>query len=169
MNSSGAGKKVVDAAVTAGRALLRRGDPPGAQRQTLTVARPVGTVLRACQDPQVLATLLGDAGSVREAGPGRLEWDVAGWTGTTQVHAEPNRVVFATDGEGPAEPLVVEAWPAPRWDGCEVVVRLAVPATPDLLDGALAFTMAYRLRALLQTGEVPTLAENPSGRAGVGR
>ncbi|WP_432512920.1 hypothetical protein [Kineococcus sp. SYSU DK001] len=168
MNASGTGKRVVEAAVSAGRALLHREGPPGAQRQTLTVARPVGNVLRACQDPQVLSTLLGDAGSVRETGPGRLEWDVAGWSGTTEVHAEPNRVVFTTAGEDPVEPLVVEAWPAPRWDGCEVVLRLAVPAAPGLLDGALAFTMVYRLRALLQTGEVPTLAANPSGRAGVG-
>jgi hypothetical protein len=68
-------------------------------------------------------------------------------------------VVFASpDGE----PLVVEAWPAPRWGGSEVVVRLTLPA-PGVA-GGLAFTMAYRLRALLQTGEVATLGDVPSGR-----
>jgi len=37
---------------------------------------------------------------------------------------------------------------------------------PGLLTGAIAFKLLYRMRALLQTGELPTLEHNPSARPG---
>ena len=46
------------------------------------------------------------------------------------------------------------------------IVRVASPAAGETVVGGLAFTMLYRLRALLQTGEVPTLGDVPSGRSG---
>lgn len=62
--------------------------------------------------------------------------------------------------------MTVEAWPAPQGLGAEVVLRLTVPAGTGEVGGGLAFTMLYRLRALLQTGEAPTLGKVPSGRDG---
>lgn len=172
MKPSAAGRLAVEAAVTAGRTVLRRAESPTTQRQTLTFSRPVETVLRACRDPEVLSTLLGPAGQITVDGTGtRVTWTVADTSTTTDLILAPNRVAFRTTGAEPVEVLVVEAWPEPRWGGSEVVLRLHLPAdtdlpgTGDLAGGALAFTALYRLRALLQTGEVPTLGKVPSGRS----
>ncbi|NAZ77430.1 hypothetical protein GTQ99_18670 [Kineococcus sp. T13] len=54
--------------------------------------------------------------------------------------------------------LTVLALPAPRDLGAEVRFVLDLPA------GAVAFTLLYRLRALLQTGEIPTLRPQPAAR-----
>ena len=54
--------------------------------------------------------------------------------------------------------LAVRALPAPRDLGSEVRFELDLPA------GAVAFTLLYRLRALLQTGEIPTLRPQPAAR-----
>ncbi|NYD23003.1 hypothetical protein [Kineococcus aurantiacus] len=154
------------AATAAGNAVLHRGGTAGPRRQTLTLTRPVENVLRACQDPDVLSTVLRPAGEVTRDGAGRFAWSLGGdgQEVLTEVSADPNRVVFRTTGPDPTEVLVVEAWPEPRWGGSEVVVQLDLPGGGGLGEGAAAFTFLYRLRALLQTGEVPTLGRVPSGR-----
>ena len=58
----------------------------------------------------------------------------------------------------PSALLVVSTGPAPRDLGTEVRAALDLPA------GAVAFTLLYRLRALLQTGEIPTLRPQPAAR-----
>ena len=158
------------AAAAAGRLVQRHGRTGGPRQQTMTIAVPVENVLRACRDVDVLATLLGEDGSVHRDEAGRFAFTVADSTTTTTLQAHPNRVVFVGNGDGTddaddsTELLVVEAWPEPRWGGSEVVLRLTLP-TPETVTGALAFTLLYRLRALLQTGEVPTLGDVPSGRS----
>ncbi|PRY13022.1 hypothetical protein [Kineococcus rhizosphaerae] len=166
MHISAAKDLATKAAAAAGNVVLRHGGPSGPRQQTLTVTRPVENVLRACQDADVLAAVVGPAGGVVRQDPDRFTWHLAGRTVVTDLVAEPNRVVFRTAGPEPAEALVVEAWPAPREGGAEVVVRLDLPLAGELGEGAAAFTFAYRLRALLQTGEVPTLGDVPSGRSG---
>jgi hypothetical protein len=59
--------------------------------------------------------------------------------------------------------IILDFSEAPRGQGTEVTLRLKTPA-PALLSGALAFKALYRARALLQTGEMPTLKINPSAR-----
>ncbi|WP_280506943.1 hypothetical protein [Nocardia farcinica] len=61
--------------------------------------------------------------------------------------------------------LHIEFAEAPADLGTEVTLRVTAPV-PGLLTGAVAFKVLYRARALLQTGELPTLAHNPSARAG---
>lgn len=160
------------ATAAAGRRLLHQPDAAGTRQQTLTIARPVENVLQACRDPDVLSTLVGSAGTVRQEGPDTYVWTVMDTTVRTQVHVEPNRVVFSTVPSEAAQPtpedpiVAFEAWPAPQGLGAEVVLRVASPAVGETVVGGLAFTMLYRLRALLQTGEVPTLGDVPSGRSG---
>ncbi|MCW2552947.1 MAG: putative integral rane protein [Mycobacterium sp.] len=45
----------------------------------------------------------------------------------------------------------------------EVIARVSSPA-PGALTGALTFKALYRARALLMTGEMPTIRYNPSAR-----
>lgn len=154
------------AATAAGRTLLHHEEGSSTEQQTLTIARPVENVLQACRNPDVLSTLLGSAGTVHQDGPDTVVWTLPGGTVVTQVHVEPNRIVFtASEQPSPAgPPVTVEAWPAPQGLGAEVVLRLAVPTATGTAADGLAFTMLYRLRALLQTGEAPTLGDVPSGR-----
>lgn len=156
------------AASAATRTLLHRDGGGTTEQQTLTIARTVEDVLRACLDPDVLDTMVSPAGSVHRGPAGVYAWTVADTTIETQAHVEPNRVVFSGGpAQNPDEPVVtVEAWPAPQGLGAEVVLRLTVPAGTGEVGGGLAFTMLYHLRALLQTGEAPTLGNVPSGRDG---
>lgn len=160
------------AASAATRAVLHHGegDTTGGttEQQTLTIARSVEEVLRACRDADVLDRVLEPAGSVHRDPSGTYVWTLADTTVETQVHVEPNRVVFSTGSPtAPGDPvLAVEAWPAPQDLGAEVVLRLTVPAGAGAIGGGAAFTVLYRLRALLQTGEAPTLGDVPSGRDG---
>jgi len=166
MNPSTARRLATRAATTAGQTPLRQArstPPPGVapQQQTLTICRPVENVLRACRDPEVLATLIGSAGEVRPGDTsGRLTWTLGEDTVVTRLATGPNHVAYRTQEARPAEIVRVEAWPEPRRGGAEVVVRLDLPAhvgqplTRELGGGLLAFTMVYRLRALLQNGDL---------------
>jgi hypothetical protein len=62
-----------------------------------------------------------------------------------------------------ANGIVLEFGDAPQDRGTEVIARVSSPA-PGVLTGPLAFKALYRARALLMTGEVPTIKSNPSAR-----
>ena len=182
------------AARSAGRAVagaVHRGRRSGGPvAQTLTIAVSVGDVYAACRDAEVLDRVFSagveDVGVTFEA-PRRYRWTVAGTTVETELVVDPHGMSFTEvgsgqrstgagpTGEGPAEGspaeartlLSVEVHPAPQELGSEVRFVLDLPV-PEKVAGALAFTVLYRLRALLQTGEVPTLAEVPSNRRAKG-
>lgn len=156
------------AAKSAGRAVAgavqrtpRPGDGPVAQ--TLTMSVPVAAVYAACRDVAVLSRIVDegpDAGVEFEA-PRRYRWTLAGTSVDTELVVDPHGMTFTTQESRPL--LTVEVHPAPQDLGSQVTFALDLPV-PDLALGALAFTLLYRLRALLQTGEVPTLGDVPSHR-----
>jgi uncharacterized membrane protein len=136
--------------------------------QAITIGRPRKDVVHAFQDAEFLSQVFGDIADVHSAGPERLRW------------------TFALDGGGPAWDCViavddddhlrfVDVNPergagidlrfrdAPQNRGTEVIARVTSPA-PGALTGALTFKALYRARALLLTGEVPTVQYNPSAR-----
>ncbi|MGI4896105.1 MAG: hypothetical protein ACRYF3_13430 [Janthinobacterium lividum] len=165
------------AAKSAGSALagaLHRGPKAtGAVRQTLTIARPAGDVFAACRDVAVLARLV-DTGSGPETSavlvefeaPRHYRWSVAGAPVGTELVVDPHGLSFTTSESVTVFSVLVH--PAPAGLGSEVTFTLDLPVpdlpVPDLVKGGLAFTMLYRLRALLQTGEIPTLGDVPSTR-----
>lgn len=144
-----------------------------ASSQTLTVERPAESVLTALRDPAVLTRLLGDLGTVSANGS-RYAWTLGEETVETVLTETVDGLRFArTDPDGVAEPeddteggadRVVEAWAeftvTPLRDGTRSEVR----ARSQLPGGAADFTFLYRLRALLQTGEIPTLGPQPTTR-----
>ncbi|WP_432523900.1 hypothetical protein [Kineococcus sp. SYSU DK006] len=160
---------------------------PHGVSQTLTIARPPQEVLTACRDPRVLSRLLGDLGRV-ETGEGdritfvlssegeemsvdtraveredgvefrRLADPVAGDGDAEVARPEDDTEGGPTGAAGESALLAVRVLPAPRDLGSEVRFELDLPA------GAVAFTLLYRLRALLQTGEIPTLRPQPAAR-----
>ena len=59
--------------------------------------------------------------------------------------------------------IVLEFRDAPQHRGTEVIGRINA-AAPGALTGPLLFKALYRARALLMTGELPTIKYNPSAR-----
>ncbi|MFF3228364.1 hypothetical protein ACFYV7_36600 [Nocardia suismassiliense] len=141
--------------------------------QTVTISRPRAEVEQFWRDPDKLSRVLGDLAEVRATGPTSYEWilhrpDEESVTWDTRLETEDNglRFVRATGNGDPSEAAEIRVTfrDAPRDLGTEVTLRVKSPI-PDLLTGAATFKALYRARALMQTGELPTLAHNPSARA----
>ncbi|GAA5107969.1 hypothetical protein [Nocardia iowensis] len=145
----------------------------GGGTQTVTISCPRDQVEQFWRDPEKLSAVLGDIAEVRSTGPTGYQWilhrgDAESITWDTTLVAEEGslRFVRATGNGSSTEGAEIQLTfrDAPHDLGTEVTLRVQSPI-PDLLTGAAAFKVLYRARALLQTGEVPTLAHNPSARA----
>ncbi|MGQ7296258.1 hypothetical protein [Quadrisphaera sp. KR29] len=144
----------------------RTGDPV---QQSVTLTASAVDVLTALEDPAVLSRLLGELGSAAPHGAG-VRWSFAAGEGHGAL-AWDSALTRREDGlryEGELEggstaSLDVTTSPAPRDHGLQVRLVADLPL-PRLAAGALAFTLLYRLRALLVTGEVPTLRPQPAAR-----
>lgn len=146
----GAVNKVIDLPSRQGRA------------QTVTIACPVERIEQFWGDPDQLSVVLGDVAEIDAGERDRYRWKMSAepqveWE-STRV-AEPGGVRFVGQGNE----IAVRYRPAPHELGTEVTLRVKAPA-PALLSGAVTFKILYRLRALMQTGEVPTIRSNPSAR-----
>lgn len=138
--------------------------------QSVTINCTVVQAEELWRDAHRMSIVLGELGRVEVTQPDRYRWTLhAGSTETTwesQVHSDNGGLRFVGTGSGddtdPNE-IIVSYRPAPNHLGTEMSLRLKTPA-PDLLTGAVAFKVLYRCRALLQTGEVPTIRSNPSAR-----
>lgn len=134
--------------------------------QSITIHAPRPAVAELFQDAERLSVVLGDIAEVEHLGPHRLRWTFSGaekavWE--CVVTAGEDRVEFTDVKPDNAAHVVLELRDASRDRGTEVVARISAPA-PGLLTGPLTFKALYRARALLQTGEVPTLHHNSSAR-----
>lgn len=135
--------------------------------QSITIGAPRQGVVEFFQDAERLSVTFGDIAEVEHLGPHRLRWT---FTGDEQsvwecvVTADENRVEFTDVQPDSAAHVLLELRDASRERGTEIVARVSAPA-PGLLTGPLTFKALYRARALLQTGEVPTLHHNSSARA----
>ena len=137
---------------------------PKATAQTVTIAAPVERVEHFWRDTDQLSVVLGDIADVEPGGEDRYRWrleDQPDVSWESRLVVEPGRIRYV--GTGDDNELVVSWQAAPRDLGTEVTLRVKTPA-PGLLSGAAAYKVLYRVRALLQTGEVPTLQSNPSAR-----
>ena len=140
------------------------GREPGVQ--AITISRSRQEVVSAFRDPDFLSQIFGDIADVDAAGPNQLRWTFhhdgkndAAWE--CVITAGDDEVTYG--GAGSATEIVIACRDAPQDRGTEVIARVSAPA-PGLLTGPLTFKALYRARALLQTGEVPTIRRNPSAR-----
>jgi uncharacterized membrane protein len=132
--------------------------------QTVTIACPVERIEQFWRDPEQMAVVLGDIAEVELMAPDRYRWrflDEPKLVWESELIDEPEGLRFV--GTGDRNQIAVTYRPAPDKLGTEVTLRVNTPA-PGLLAGAAAFKALYRLRALMQTGEVPTIRTNPSAR-----
>jgi uncharacterized membrane protein len=137
--------------------------------QAITIGRPRHEVLQFFQDPNRLSEVFGDVAEVSSTGPDRLRWKFAldgsnGPEWECVVVAEDDvRVRFVDVNPDGQAGIVLDLRDAPQERGTEVIARVSSPA-PGALTGALTFKALYRARALLMTGEVPTIKYNSSAR-----
>lgn len=152
----------VNKVVTKVASMVADAAPAGAKAQTVTIACQPERIEQFWRDPDQLSVVLGDIAEVEALGGDRYRWRLdEGPAWDSRLAVEPGRVRFA--GTGDDHELVVEYRLASNDLGTEVTLRVQAPA-PGLLSGAAAFKVLYRLRALVQTGEVPTIRNNPSAR-----
>ncbi|UGQ42141.1 hypothetical protein [Rhodococcus aetherivorans] len=151
------------------RVVERTGSHPGPQ-QTVTIGAPRETVQRFWREPANLSQVFGERTSVAASGPDRLRWtfelgaDPITWE-TRVLESDGELQFVATDAGDSSQPprILLSFATAPHGLGTEVSMRADTPV-PGLITGAATFTALYRARALLQTGEMPTLRCNPSAR-----
>ena len=141
---------------------------PDSRVQAITIARPRRDVIRLFQDAELLAEVFGDFAEVHSAGDGRLRWtfpiDGSGpaWDCIIAVDDDTRLRYVDVNPERSTE-IILDFRDAPQNRGTEVLAHVSSPA-PGAFTGALAFKGLYRARAVLQTGEAPTLKSNPSAR-----
>ncbi|MCE4267673.1 hypothetical protein [Rhodococcus globerulus] len=144
--------------------------------QTVTINCGSDEVDTFWRDPEKLSQVFGNLATVRSPESDVFVWMLSGadetQTWRTRLHSSDRELRFVADGADRADSdrskhtaVVVRYRPAPNDLGTEVTVEAATPF-PDFITKAVLFKALYRARALLQTGEVPTLSHNPSAREG---
>ncbi|MFM1722426.1 hypothetical protein ABEU20_000980 [Rhodococcus sp. PAM 2766] len=144
--------------------------------QSVTIGRPRDEVKQFWRAPESLSAVFDRAADVRAGDvAGEYVWSPGGspednsgdteqWRAT--LHEEGDTFRFTAEDAAspiPTPGFVLTFRDAPRELGTEVTLRAETPL-PDFLSSPAAFAVLYRARALLQTGEVPTLRDNPSAR-----
>ncbi|WP_280398591.1 hypothetical protein [Nocardia carnea] len=154
-------------AALAGRALGAASG--GSASQALTVKCSRASAEQFWRRPEQLSQVFGGLAEVRPTAADRYEWAVRP-PGAEAVTWE-SVLVAADDGlrfVDPDDPDLVQLElafaDAPQGAGTEMRISGRAPL-PEQLTGAALFTVLYRARALLQTGEIPTLEHNPSARS----
>lgn len=137
--------------------------------QAVTIARPRTEVMHKFQDAAFLSQVFGDVADVRADGQGRLRWAFGsdassgpGWDCVVAVDDD-TQLRFVDIDPDKSAGVTLNFREAPQDRGTEVIARVTSPA-PGALTGVAAFKALYRARALLLTGEVPTIKQNPSAR-----
>lgn len=137
--------------------------------QAVTIGRPRSEVVTMLRDADTLSTVFGDVAEVCQTGTDRMSWtfgsdDASGPEWDCVVAAEDDVRLRYVDVNPESDiGVVLEFRDAPQDQGTEVIARVSSPA-PGALTGPLVFKALYRARALLMTGEVPTIKFNPSAR-----
>jgi uncharacterized membrane protein len=172
----------VAAAEVAARRSVGAGEPFATVRRSVSIAAEPARVFTALDDPAILGRLLGTAARLDAVSPNRWDWTMPGPLGSEiALHSvltdvRPGKRIAWRVGNGAVMPHEVSLDVMDAPDGGGSVVRAAVALYPSsklpllgtrtLLEKAADRTLAtalYRLRALLETGEMPTVEGQPSG------
>ncbi len=168
---------VADSVISAGTSVVEKvvaRASSGGKPVTVTIARPRSEVEQVWRDAATLSRILGTVADVAVTAPNQYRWTVhvagghdVAWESKLIDITEGLR--FVGTGDGPAGKGATEVSvlfrDAPVALGTEVTLTLQLPAPNVVLRGA-AFKVLYRARALLQTGELPTLTPTPAARPG---
>jgi uncharacterized membrane protein len=149
-------------------------------RQSITIETGLEELVAAARDARTLSTVLGDLGQVESSGSDAFRWTLHTPSGrtlatldTTLTTARDHLRWTTTEARsGPPATLALAFSPAPQDRGTEVALRLELDLPPGtrratgITAGGLAHKALHRFKALIRTGEVPTLKHNPAARHG---
>lgn len=150
---------------------------------SVTVGVSADEAYEAWRDPETRSRVFGAFADVTEVDGDRQRWTVDAPLGravTWESRITDDRPGELVRWESVGGPAVVSEGsvrfsPAPADRGTEVTLRLRIDPPGgslgraamerlDVLPKALANKMLYRYKSLVETGEIPTLERNPSGR-----
>ncbi len=161
------------------------GAPPDAlvMERSTTVGKPANELYQFWREPQNVSRIMGSFADITATSDTQAHWVVQGPFGRSAawdarvVEDRPGELLRWESTEGADLPNEGEVRfrPAPKGWGTEVMLRFRFDppggalgeAAVKLLGsapGLLAFKALYRFKSLVETGEIPTLAKNPSAR-----
>ena len=163
-------------------------DQPASQTEldvedSITIDEPAEELSERWRDPEQLSRIFGDRIDVTEASEGRLRWELHGpvdrsvsWE-TQVVEERPGEIVRwkSVDGSSVRNEGEIRFGPAPAGQGTEVTLQIrfeppggefgtAAMERLNAIPRALVRRTLRRFKSLAETGEVPTISQNPSGR-----
>jgi uncharacterized membrane protein len=176
-----AGGKVVQKVVGQAAKLLGADpDQPNRATQSITIDAPPDEVFALLRDPEGIRRIVHGVAEVEPQGQG-MHWSIQGMDGESLEwdavlgEERPGELLrwVPADGASSSVTMEVRLAPAPLGSGTWVTMRLELADAPEspmvgALAGAFVVKTLYRTKALIQTGEVPTLERNPSARPGAG-
>jgi len=161
-----------------------RAEPPDVRR-SLTIGKSAEELQRFWREPENLSRIMGHFAEVTAVGPDRVHWRVHGPLGkslewdTQIVEAHPGGLLRWESLEGAELPNQgsLRFRPAPGNWGTEVTLHIrfeppggalgeAVMKRLSIVPDMLALRALRRFKSLVETGEIPTTAHNPSAREG---
>ena len=151
--------------------------------RSITVGRPADELYDLWSDQETLTQLVGEFAEVTTLGEDQLRWTARGPLGWSPswdiqiVEDRPGESLRWESLEGAEIPNggAVEFRPAPGDRGTEVTLHMHLDppggqlgeVALEYFDSApktLVYKALYRFKSLAETGEIPTLAHNPSSR-----
>lgn len=161
-----------------------RAEPPAVER-SFTIGKPAEELSRLWREPRSLSQIMGHFAEVTPADGDRMHWRVHGPLGrslewdTRFVEERPGELLRWESLEGAELPNQgsVRFRPAPGSWGTEVTLHIRFNPPGGALGEALMKRLGFvpsllalralrRFKSLAETGELPTLAHNPSARQG---
>lgn len=151
--------------------------------RSITIGEPAQDLYEAWRDPETMSKIMGHFADVQPQSEDRLQWTVQGprgWDASWET-----RIVDEQPGESivwrsPADAMVpnegeVRFSDAPGDRGTEVTLTIsfdppggsvgsAAARRLDLVPEAIAGKALSRFKSLVESGEIPSLDENPSAR-----
>lgn len=176
-----AGTKLVQKVVgQAAKTLGADPEQPNRATQTLTVSASPDELFAFFRDPASFQRVLRNVVEVQPGPDGALRWTVSGPGGSdldldAQLSEERSGELLRwtpANGDGTPTELEIRLRPALAGEGTAITMRLepepagTAATAQGALAGALVVKTLYRTKALFETGEVPTLENNPSARPG---
>lgn len=173
-SSTSAGRERHESEAAAGSPTVER---------SITVGKPADELSELARDPETVGRIVGRFADVESTDEDRHRWSVRGPLDRT--FSWETRIVEEQSGERlrwePVDgPAVFEEWsmdfgPAPGDRGTEVTLRVRFDPPGgtlagrgierlDVVPGTLVRETLDRFKSLAETGEVPTLEDNPSAR-----
>jgi uncharacterized membrane protein len=152
-------------------------------QRSITIGKPADELYRAWRDPAHLSAIMGHFARVERDAGGSDRWTIrlpggreVAWT-TRTIEDTPNeRIVWQSEqGAQVAHRAVVEFKPAGADRGTVVTLQLSFDSPTgalavlvqkwlSALPKALEESVLRRCKSLCETGEIPTVEHNPTGR-----